>query len=57
VPGRRQALAREGLRERRLAGSVATDQSDPIARGDPEARRLEQNACAEAQLDGLGCDH
>ena len=53
----RLGLPRERLGERGLAGAVASDEPDPVAGGDAERRLLEQHACADAQLDGLGSDH
>ena len=50
-------LAREGLGQGRLAGAVAADEADPVARGDLERRLVQQDAGADAQLDAVGGDH
>ena len=51
------AVSGEHLRQRRLAGSVAPDEADAVARGDTERRVLEQDARAGAQFDAFGGDH
>ena len=57
LPARGLGLPRQRLGECRLARAVASDQTDPVPGGDAERRLLEQHACADAQLDGLGSDH
>ena len=55
--GRRLGLAGEHLGERRLAGAVAPDQPDAVARGDAEGRAVEEEPRTGAQLDPRGHDH
>ncbi len=45
------------LGQGRLAGAVAADEADPVARGDLERRLVQQDAGADAQLDAVGGDH
>ena len=52
-----QRLAGEDLRERRLAGAVAADQADLVARSDAEADVLHEQSCPGPDLEVVGGDH
>ena len=56
-PTGRQGLAREDPRQRGLAGSVAADQPDAVARGDPEGDVVHQQARTSAHLELGDSDH
>jgi hypothetical protein len=55
--GGRLGLAREHLGQRGLARAVPADQPDPVAGRDLEARLVQQQARARAQLDIFRRDH
>ena len=55
--GGRQALAGEDLGQRGLAGAVAADQADLVARRDAEADVCHQQPRAGANLEMVGGDH
>ena len=56
-PGGGEAVAGEDLGEGRLAGAVAPDKSDLVARRDPEADVLHQQPRPGTHLEVLGGDH
>ncbi|GAA1824497.1 hypothetical protein GCM10009714_02800 [Microlunatus capsulatus] len=55
--GGRGRLPGEDLGQRRLAGAVAPDEADLVARGDLEADSLQQQARSRAHLEILGDQH
>ena len=55
--GRRERLAGEHLRQRRLARAVAADQPDAIAGGNAKGDGIEQHPGADADLNVGGGDH
>ena len=55
--GRGLGLAGQHPGEGGLAGTVAADQADPVARRDPEGRRPQEQARPGAQLQRGGGDH
>ena len=56
-PARREGLAGEHPRERRLARAVPPDEADPVARGDLEGRPREQDPPAGGELEIGGGEH
>jgi hypothetical protein len=54
---RRQHVAGEHLRERRLARSVASDEADLVARGDAERHVRHEHAGAHADLEVVHGEH
>jgi len=50
-------VAGEHLRERGLAGAVAADESDLVARGDPERDVRHEHACSDTDLEVMHGEH
>ncbi len=55
--GRGLRFAGQDLGQRRLAGAVAPDQTDLVARRHPEADPVHQESCPGTDLECLGGDH